>query len=312
MKKVIFLYISIVLTIAISCKKEKVYKTEFSINEFKFLTHNSVIVFAEVSGTESPFDVWNKGICYAEHSNPTLNDSVVKNLPNVGEFNVPISGLKPNTTYFVKVYAETTNGVFYSKEQSFKTLDVAYFVDPRDGQKYPIITIGNQTWFASNLNYQTDEGSYYFHNDSSTYASDLGKLYTYEAALEACPDGWHLPSDKEWKNLEMELGMSQASADSLAWRGESTGNKMKEPGSRLWYDNDGLATNESGLTIKPGGTYYIDTKEYSVPGRVTMFWSSTSYSDMIYFRFIQFLNGKVQRYYIGKDNIAISIRCVKD
>jgi uncharacterized protein (TIGR02145 family) len=312
MNKIIVAILFIAL-ITRSCNNKVENEASFVIREIKYITHNSAIVYAEVTGTESPFDIWEKGICYAEHGNPTLEDSSVKDWPNVGKFKSCLSGLNANTTYFIRVFAKTPDGIFYSKQQSFKTKDVDYFIDIRDGQKYPIITIGSQTWFAANLNYRTNEGSYYFQNDSITYAKEFGRLYTYEAALQACPVGWHLPTDEEWKQLEMELGMSKTTADSLAWRGEEIGNKMKEPGSRLWnYDTDYLATNESGFTIRPSGTYNIETNEFSSPGYVAMFWTSTPNNDLVYTRFIQVMNGKIQRYYVSNTFVAYSIRCIKD
>lgn len=310
-KSLVYIILSIVF-LEISCKKEN-NNVAFNIKELKYLNQNSVIVYSEVSGTVTPFDIWEKGICFANHSNPTINDSIVKDLPDIGEFKSCISGLNANTTYYIKVFAKTPDGLFYSDQQSFKTSDVEYFTDTRDGQKYPVITIGSQTWFAANLNFKTGENSFYFENDSTKNAKEFGKLYTYDAALEACPAGWHLPSDEEWKQLEMEMGMSQSTADSLTWRGEKAGNNLKEPGSRLWnYDTDNMATNVSGFTIKPGGSYNLITTEFSEPRLTAKFWTSTISGNEVYARLIQVINGKILRGTVNKDNIAYSVRCIKD
>jgi uncharacterized protein (TIGR02145 family) len=211
------------------------------------------------------------------------------------------------------VYAKTEDGMFFSSQQSFKTLDVSYLTDSRDGQQYPIINIGNQTWFATNLNYKSSEGSFYFQNDSIAYANEFGRLYSYDAALEACPAGWHIPTDEEWKTMEIELGMLSVAADSLAWRGSISGNEMKEPGSRLWfYDSEELATNESSLTVKPGGSYNMVTQEYSEPSLIAAFWTSTLNGNEAYARLLQAKDGKILRGTVDKNNLAFSIRCIKD
>lgn len=295
-----------------SCNKNGIKNTELAINKLEYVTHNSVFINNYVFNTENPFYVHYSGICYAQHPNPTVNDSIVENYNRSGTNATPISGLKPNTNYYVKVYAYTDDGYGYSNAEVFKTNDVEYFTDPRDGQKYPIITIGNQTWFASNLNYKTSTGSYYFNNDSLKYANEYGLLYTFESALIACPDGWHIPSDDEWKILEMELGMSQLSADSLWWRYTIVGNKMKEPGSRLWnYDYDEIATNQSGLTVKPAGIYYLSTNEFSYPNSITVFWCSSLHNDLVYTREFSYRHGGINRYYYNKSS-AMSVRCVKN
>lgn len=45
----------------------------------------------------------------------------------------------------------------------------------------------------------------------------------FEDAKNSCPDGWHLPSDNEWKKLEMTLGMSYNEANDDGWRGNNPG-----------------------------------------------------------------------------------------
>ena len=54
------------------------------------------------------------------------------------------------------------------------------FTDPRDGQAYKIVQIGNLTWFAQNLNYEVD-GSVCPEGDSRN-CDKYGRLYTWEVA----------------------------------------------------------------------------------------------------------------------------------
>jgi len=131
-----------------------------------------------------------------------------------------------------------------------------------DGNVYKTIKIGEQWWMAENLKTThyadgsalvdgTDSGDifsdydtkYYFwyNNDSLTYAETYGALYTWAAVMNKetssnenpsgvqgiCPVGWHVPSDEEWKELEMFLGMSREEADETGHRGTDEGAKMK-------------------------------------------------------------------------------------
>ncbi len=67
-----------------------------------------------------------------------------------------------------------------------------------------------------------------------------------------CPDGWHLLSDGDWKELEMFLGMTALSADSTGWRG-NIGGKLKSTGIESWLIPNTGATNETRFTALAAG-----------------------------------------------------------
>ena len=71
--------------------------------------------------------------------------------------------------------------------------------DPRDGQTYRTIQVNNQDWMVENLNYQMKDS--YCYGDDPANCRQHGCLYTWEAAMGACPSGWHVPTDEEWKGL---------------------------------------------------------------------------------------------------------------
>jgi len=174
------------------------------------------------------------------------------------------------------------------------------FTDARDGQTYEIVQIGNQVWFAENLNYEKTGSLWY---DSDPDNGDLyGRLYHWDAALDACPDGWHLPKDYEWKTLEMELGMSQSEADDTGWRGTDQGEQMKS--------TSGNGTNSSGFSALPGG-YFLDGS-FSDAGHVGYWWVATDITEWeSWFRALS--NGSDQVFRSSRLNLhGMSVRCLKD
>lgn len=105
------------------------------------------------------------------------------------------------------------------------------FTDIRDGRTYRWVRYGNLEWMADNFAYNTGasttSGIYLDAEDYEGNPSDTsnvfkyGRLYSLQGALDACPDGWRLPTDEDWQNLEIILGMSRGEASSLEWRGNT-------------------------------------------------------------------------------------------
>jgi len=81
------------------------------------------------------------------------------------------------------------------------------YTDPRDGKVYQTITFVKQhhgadivrTWFAENVVFEV-EGSICY-DGRPEYCEAFGRLYNYQQANAACPEGWHVPTIHEWKYL---------------------------------------------------------------------------------------------------------------
>jgi uncharacterized protein (TIGR02145 family) len=128
---------------------------------------------------------------------------------------------------------------------------------------------------------------------------------------DIAPEGWHVPSDAEWKQLEIDIGMSQEDADATNWRGTDEGGKLKEFGTAHWDSPNTGATNMSGFTALPGG-YRSAYGGYNTMGSGARFWSSTEYlSDGGYYRWLEYTYSQSYRMGILLGS-GLSVRCVKD
>jgi uncharacterized protein (TIGR02145 family) len=202
-----------------------------------------------------------------------------------------------------------------------------------DGNVYKTIKIGNQVWMAENLkvtryrngdailnvksssNWQfLSSGAYCAYNNDNGNVATYGLLYNWYAVADnrnIAPEGWHVPTDEDWKELEMHLGMSRSEADEGGSRGADEGGKLKEAGTASWNSPNSGATNSSGFTALPGGYRYsngafIDMGDYG------FWWSATAYSNRrAWRRFLYYSRPEVYRNQNDK-RIGISVRLVRD
>ena len=157
------------------------------------------------------------------------------------------------------------------------------------------VRIGSQTWMAENLNRNTTDSRCY--RDSSSYCEKYGRLYTYDAAMSACPNGWHLPSEAEWSTLENYVG------------GRSTaGTKLKS--ATYWN-----GTDEYGFSALPGGQYIGvgcsgagSDGAWWKEGINSLGWPSARIMGSNY----EYVTGMADGTAIGYDASYYSVRCVRN
>ncbi len=202
-----------------------------------------------------------------------------------------------------------------------------------DGNVYQTVLIGDQCWMAENLevtHYRNGDpapnvtdngtwaglstGAYCDYDNDPGNVEIYGRLYNWYAVDDSrniTPEGWHVPTDDEWKQLERYLGMSQWEADGSGPRGTDEGGKLKEAGTVHWNPPNTGATNESGFTALPGG-YRTNSGSFSGIGDHAYFWCSTEVdSDYAWYRSLNYGNSQVYRSYLNK-SFGFSVRCVLD
>ncbi|MFD0965224.1 FISUMP domain-containing protein [Pseudofulvibacter geojedonensis] len=165
------------------------------------------------------------------------------------------------------------------------------FTDSRDGQTYQTVKIGNQTWFAENLNYNTEDNFSTCYDDNQSNCFTYGRLYHGDTAQTICPPGWHLPSTNEWQELFDFLG------------GINVAHNFIAPGAT----QQGELIN---FNLLAGGQKFIAFHDLTLTGH---YWTSTdaglpnSFKNMTYK-----VNESVTLSGGSSASIMKSCRCVKD
>ena len=212
-----------------------------------------------------------------------------------------------------------------------------------DGNVYKTVKLGNQVWMAQNLRTTRyadgrkiplgttesyDVAYRYYPNNNRANVSKYGYLYNWSAVMNVslssseanpsgvqgiCPEGWHVPSDAEWTQLE-----NYVSSQSQYVCGSSTSKIAKALASEVgWYNDTENCTvgcnpdanNATGFSARPAGGYYGTYHDF---GDFAIFWSATQGgSNLAYYRFLDCYNAFVRKFNDSK-NYGYSVRCVRN
>lgn len=264
---------------------------------------------------------------------PDVNDSICK-LDLSSPFSYRLKNLKPNTTYYFRAFCANNNGVGFGETLSFTTLREtaseitdSTFVDERDNHTYRIIEIGNQVWMAENLAYLPEvspttsqsetEPIYYVNGYAGNNADEAkltenylsyGVLYNWAAASQACPTGWHLPSEEEWKQLAEYISEDNGGYDFDDFKWENIGKHLKATSG--WHQ-EGNGTDDYGFNALAAGYRRIYDGGFTDPGENGYWWSNFEQSDYAaYYYGILFDKDYLFKY--AEDKMyGMSVRCIK-
>lgn len=217
----------------------------------------------------------------------------IKNRGNVETINYDTTGLLSHTF--------ERNQIFSSKAQ------YGSFQDERDGTVYKTVVVGDQEWFAENLNYKSIYGSSCYNNNAAN-CEVYGRLYKRKTAMakqndlyrDVCPIGWHIPSKKDWKILNDYVASQTDTPVGTALKSSVgfTSNEKSAP----------TGTNEFGFSAIAAG--WDLSGRMSSEGVGAIFWISDRSDEA---KDLLFRTETLDSLYLDKSlSFSLSVRCVKN
>jgi uncharacterized protein (TIGR02145 family) len=288
--------------------------------------------------------ILSRGVCWGTSPAVTIDSATILCGKGTGEFTCQLDSLVPFTNYYVRAWATNSKGITYGSPQMIYTETPELSpscpgiptVTDLDGNVYKTVLIGNQCWMKENLRTTTfsngmaipvirDKNAWmslgqtgamaWMNHDSATYAATYGGLYSWYATVHPyglCPQGWHVPSDTEWVEMEFFIGTPE---NQLYWRGGrgTSGGKLKERGLEHWLSPNEGATNVVGFWGLPGGYIYNTDGLFIDLKRSGIWWTTTSDSTNLnaWTRRLFYDYSSIIRWNRHK-GIGYSVRCIKD
>lgn len=327
-----------------SCKKEKTIP-ELSSCSFSEITSTSVLFSANIND-DGGAEIMMRGFVWNTVPEPNLENNLgfSEDGTGTGSYTYRLTGLSPETKYYVKAYAANDIGVAYSQGVVFTSSALAWngtscpdcaTVTDIVGNVYRTVLIGSQCWLVENLkttkfNDDTDISNVVENNEwnsitsaaYSWYENDIsnkepyGALYNYYAVAseKLCPPGWHVATDNEWKELEgfvdNQYGIGDSEWNGFTMRGYNAGEKLK---SRFGWSYEGNGTDNYGFEVFPNGFRNAVTGEFERENEWGTVWTNVN-NDVEIEHYRREFNG--QESAIARFNSSprsgYAVRCIKD
>jgi uncharacterized protein (TIGR02145 family) len=229
----------------------KVIAVEVTLPTVLTVEITDITAISAISGGNISYDggapVTARGVVWSTLQNPTLdeNEGITEDGEGDGAFVSIITGLLPDSVYYLRSFAVNQLGVAYGQELTFATYQDGIpcpdspTVTDIDGNAYTTTLIGDQCWMTENLKttkYRNNlpienavtntswvdntDGAYCWMDNDPYWKNIYGALYNFYAVKsenQLCPDGWHVPSRYEWNTMINYVGGS----------GSPSGNKLK-------------------------------------------------------------------------------------
>lgn len=199
--------------------------------------------------------------------------------------------------------ASLTNFDFYDND--------FLILDPRDCSSYFCTTIGDVDWMRQNVCW---DGAGTPIEGSEAAGNIFGRFYTHEEALEACPEGWTLPTEEDWVNLAAALGRKGEFFETFPDIAGDLRDRVNFNGEEMWEYWPGISPdNTSRLSMLPIGYAKIADGfyQYSDFNEYAMFWSAEEEDGMASARYMY--QNQPCLYYgeFSAEDTALPVRCVR-
>jgi len=314
--------------------REQHFKT-YGLAVVNTLAADSVIynaaIISGITVSDGGKEIIEAGFYLGRNKNPIENGTKYEVQVTGQRFNLKVTELDSMATYYFAAYADNGFGETRGEVLSFTTPDKNTVFDI-DGNEYYWVKIGDQYWMAENLkvtklndgtslnfmpnnaNWEaTNSAAYCWYNNDSEMKDIYGALYNGYAAQnnKICPSGWRVPTESDWTELQVFLGIPQGESQVLGWIGTDQGGMLKATGTTLWAPPNEGATNEFGFNALPGGRRLSDGS-YGVIKEGAYFWSSTHHTATELYRRVVTTNRAEISRAAYQEKGGFSIRCIKE
>jgi len=306
-------------SVGTSYGNEQIFTTQDGL---PILTTNTVSSITETTATcggniasDGGFAITARGVCWSISSNPTIADAHTTDGTGTGVFISNLTGLSPNTTYYVRAYATNSVGTSYGEQYSFTTLNTGEVYNPTTGK----------IWMDRNLGASQVA-------TSSTDVASYGDLYQWGRAA----DGHQIRTSGTISTLSNSdtpghgnfiiNGSSpydwRSPQNNSLWQGVSGTNNPCPSGYRLptvaeldaerlsWSSNNSAGAYASPLKLPVAGIRIPSDGSLDYVGSFGYYWSSTV--DGIGSRGLDFnsIDASMSTNFYRAD--GLSVRCIKD